>query len=83
MDHEIAIEIRQDVKQLLVQSAVHNQILAEHKNFSIALQKEQAVQKQTIAPLIEHVSLMNKLGKGLGAILIVLIGQALVRLLLL
>lgn len=79
---EMIREIRQDVKQLLVQSAVHNEILSEHKNFSVALQNEQKTIHAKLEPLQEHVSIMNKVLKGMGGLAIALIVQAIVRLLL-
>ncbi len=61
-------EIKQDVKTLLLQSAVHNQILAEHKNFSIALQTEQKILHAEMEPIKKHVYLVDSVLKTSGMI---------------
>lgn len=72
-------EIKKDVKQLLVQSAVHNQVLIEHKNFSIALQAEQKIQRAEIDPLKTQSQLLNSLAKILVALFVGFAGQYLVN----
>lgn len=72
-------EIKEDVKELLQRSAVHNQILAEHKAYSIALQNEQKVIKAQIEPLIKDHHLIALFLKACGAILIGVTVQAVVR----
>lgn len=63
-------EIKADIKQLLQQSAVHNQILSEHKAYSLALQREQAVLGERIKPIERHVVIMGWMLKIPGAIFI-------------
>jgi hypothetical protein len=88
---EIVKEIRQDVKELIKQGAVHNALLLEHERRSIALQTGLELQKTEIdsrlKPIEAHVSNVENVVKGIlkvvGGALIVLIGQTLVRMLLL
>lgn len=88
---EIVKEIRQDVKELLQRSAVHNELLREHERRSIALQSGLELQKTEVdarlKPIEIHVSNVENVVKGVlkvvGGAAIVLIGQALVRILLL
>lgn len=77
--HDDIQEIKKDVKQLLVQSAIHNQILAEHKAYSLALQKEQEVQREQLKPLTQHVRFMGILLKAIGTLSIGVLIQAIVR----
>ena len=83
-------EIKSDVKELLQRSAVHNQILAEHKNFSIALQNEQRMLKEhmdakalltdaKIDPLIKSHHTNAQVLKVVGAIGIGLVIQITVK----
>lgn len=82
MEDDIAKEIRQDVKELLQRSAVHNELLRTHEARSLALQAGQEKLETRLQPIEEHVSLMNRVAKVLGAVVAGLIVQALVRLLL-
>lgn len=72
-------EIKADVKVLLQSSAVHNALLAEHKNFSIALQNEQKIIKTELAPIKSHVHLMNVILKVLGVLSTGLLLQVLIH----
>ncbi len=62
-------EIKADVKVLLQQGAVHNQILLEHKAYSVALQGEQKVINERIRPIEQHVIVMSTLLKILGGLM--------------
>lgn len=73
-------EIKADVKSLLQQSAVHNQILLEHKQYSQALQKEQEVLKARIEPIEKQSNLISIAFKGIGLITIGAVIQLLIRL---
>lgn len=75
-------EIKSDVKVLLQQSAVHNEILREHKNFSIALQQEQKLISERIRPIEKHVDLVGKILKISGAVFVGVMIEILVSLLL-
>ncbi len=72
-------EIKVDVKELLKLSAVHNEILRTHDARSLALQAGQEKLDVRLRPIEEHVSLVSKLLKAAGAVLVVLLGQALIR----
>lgn len=71
-------ELKQDVKELLKLSAVHNELLRTHEARSLALQKSQEMLESQLDPIKEHVSLMNKLLKGAGLILVGAVVQAIV-----
>jgi hypothetical protein len=68
-------ELRGDVKELLQRSAVHNQILQEHKNFSIALQNEQKIIKAQLDPLMKDHHLIATILKVAGAVMVAIIGK--------
>lgn len=78
MDHDIK-EIKADVKELLQRSAVHNQILQEHKAYSIALQAEQRVIHTELVPIKDHVKLMTLCLKLGGTLLMGVLIQAAIR----
>lgn len=63
-------EIKQDVKTLLERSAIHNQILAEHKAYSLALQAEQKVLHAELEPIKKHVVIVDACAKILLAIFV-------------
>jgi hypothetical protein len=72
-------EIKQDVKELVKQGAVHNQLLLEHERRSIALETAQKELEAKIEPIQKHVNLVSILLKGLGAISIGAVIQIIIR----
>ena len=78
-------EVKQDVKELLQRSAVHNELLRTHEARSLALQASQKELDQRLNPIEKHVNLVDKALKGLGLIVTgVIVGatvQALIKLL--
>lgn len=79
---EVVKEIRQDVKELLQRSAVHNELLREHERRSLALQSGQERLDERMKPVEQHVGVVSAVLKIAGSAAIIFIGQALVRLLL-
>lgn len=77
--HEDIKELKADVKILVQQSAVHNEILRTHESRSIALQEEQKVLHAQLEPIKEHVALVSKVLKVLGAVAIGALTQAVIR----
>ena len=65
--------------ELVKQGAVHNVILQEHKNFSLALQQEQRLIKKELEPIKEHVHFVSIVLKAFGALLVGISIQFLVR----
>ena len=62
-------EMKQDVKELIRQGAVHNELLRTHEARSLALQKALELQGQEMAPIKQHVNTVNTMGKAALAIL--------------
>lgn len=62
-------DIKQDVKALLQQGAIHNELLRTHEARSLALQQEQKNQAVRLEPIQRHVDFVNSLGKTLLAVL--------------
>lgn len=77
--HEDIKELKADVKLLVSQSAVHNEILRTHESRSIALQEEQKVLHAQLEPIKEHVALVSRVLKILGAVCIGALTQAVIR----
>lgn len=65
--------------ELVKQSAVHNVILQEHKNFSISLQNEQKMMRQELEPIKQHVHFVTLFLKALGAVVVGLAIEFLVK----
>lgn len=61
-------EIKQDVKVLLQQSAVHNELLRTHENRSLALQASQEKLEIKLEPIEKSMYVINMIFKGLGAV---------------
>jgi hypothetical protein len=84
MTHEDLQELRADVKELVKQGAIHNELLRTHEARSLALQTEQKLQAQEILPLKEHVRFVSSFLKWTGGLLATataaLIVQILIRL---
>lgn len=55
--------IEDKVIDLIKQQSEHNAILAEHKNFSIALQKEQEKIEHDLEPIKKHVYVVGNILK--------------------
>lgn len=72
-------ELKSDVKELLQRSAVHNALLAEHKNFSIALQNEHRLIRTELVPIKEHIHLVGTILKIGGMILAGVVVQWFIR----
>lgn len=72
-------EIKTDIKALTQLTAVHNQILQEHKGYSQALQNEQRVINAKIEPLIKDHYLISIVLKIAGAVLVGVAIQLAVR----
>lgn len=62
-------ELKQDVKELIRQSAVHNELLRTHEARSLALQEQVKLQAQKMEPIQKHVDVVNMLGKSALAII--------------
>lgn len=56
-------ELKADVKELIKQGAIHNELLRTHEARSLALQEEQKAQARRLAPVEKHVDLINAIGK--------------------
>jgi len=74
-------EIRQDVKELVKQGAIHNTLLQTHEARSLALQSSIEKVETRLNPVEQHVTLVSKMLKVLGAVSVGAAIQALVRLL--
>jgi len=74
-------EIRQDVKELVKQGAIHNTLLQTHEARSLALQSNIEKIETRLTPVEQHVSLVSKMLKIIGAVSVGAIVQAIVRLL--
>lgn len=74
-------EIHTDVKELVKQSVIHNEILRTHEARSIALQNAIEKTETRLIPVEKHVYLVALIFKGLGAITVGAIIQWLVSLL--
>lgn len=74
-------EIKADVKTLLQQGAVHNEILRTHESRSLALQKGQEALDLRIKPVEMHVNAMNLGLKLIGLITVGVLIQAIIRVL--
>lgn len=61
-------EISQDVKELVKQGAIHNTLLQTHEARSLALQASIEKVENRLSPVEQHVSLVSKMLKVLGAI---------------
>jgi hypothetical protein len=72
-------EIKEDVKELLKQSAVHNELLRTHEARSLALQKEQERLEERIVPIAQHVAFVSVILKGIGLISVGAVAQLLIR----
>lgn len=68
-------EIKTTVNKLSEQAAVHNHVLSEHHKRSLMLE-------EALKPIQVHVSLMQKILYGAGAIAVAIISQWAIRLLL-
>lgn len=71
-------EIRDDIKELLQRSAVHNELLRTHEARSLALQKGQELLDVRIKPLETQAHSINMILKALGVILTGSAGGALI-----
>lgn len=60
--------IQQDVKELVKQGAIHNTLLQTHEARSLALQSSIEKVETRLSPVEQHVSLVNKMLKVLGAV---------------
>ena len=72
-------EIKTDVKELLKQSAVHNELLREHERRSDNLERRQDVLDVRLSPLEKHQHWINIVLGALGAILIGFVVQLLAQ----
>ena len=61
-------EIRQDIKELIKQGAIHNELLRTHEARSLALQKMQEQQAREIDPIKDHVRFVSSFLKWTGGI---------------
>lgn len=61
-------EMRHDIKELLKQGAIHNELLRTHEARSLALQEEQKLQALRIKPIEEHVKFVSSFLKWAGGI---------------
>jgi hypothetical protein len=77
--HEDIKELKADVKMLVQQGAVHNELLRQHEARSLALQDEQKAVRLELEPVKEHVALVGKILKVLGAVFVGAVTQAIVR----
>lgn len=74
-------EIHTDVKELVKQGVIHNEILRTHEARSLALQGAIEKTEARIVPIEKHVYLVALIFKGLGAITVGALIQWLVSLL--
>lgn len=63
-------ELKVDVKELVKQGIVHNELLRQHEAYSLALQNEQKAQALRLVPIENHVTFVNRLGKSSLTILL-------------
>lgn len=73
-------EIKQDVKELIKQGAVHNELLRQHEARSLALQQEQKVQAQRFIPLEKQNDINRYIFGALGTLALAVLGKLLLHL---
>lgn len=61
-------DIRADIKELVKQGAIHNELLRTHEARSLALQADQDKIKQALEPIKQHVATVNTGAKWIGAV---------------
>lgn len=79
MDQDDLKEIKQDVKEILQRTAVHNELLREHERRSLALEKRQDAHETEMAPIKQHVRFVDAGLKIIGSLALLALGQALLR----
>lgn len=79
-------ELKADIKELkgmtldlVKQGARHNVLLEQHEARSLALQSAQEKLDVRLEPVEDHVKIINRVGKVIGAILVGLIIQIAVK----
>lgn len=73
-------ELKHDVKELVKQGIIHNELLRTHEARSLALQEEMKLQAGALVPIKRHVDLMNIFLKAGGTVTVFLAGHALLKL---
>lgn len=68
MNQDDLKEIKQDIKELVRQGAIHNTLLQEHERRSIALEKRQDAYDISLQPIKAHVQFINMVLKSVGAL---------------
>jgi hypothetical protein len=61
-------EMRADIKDLIKQGAVHNELLRTHEARSLALQEMLKLQAQEIEPIKDHVKFVSSFLKWAGGL---------------
>lgn len=77
MDHDDVKELKQDVKELVKQGIVHNELLRTHEARSISLQQEQKLLQARLVPIEAHVNWVSLILKTLGSVVVFLLGRML------
>lgn len=76
--HELKADLKEmkaDVKELVKQSAIHNELLKTHEARSLALQSEQKLQAQRLAPLEQHKFVVSIIMSALGTLMLAVLGK--------
>jgi hypothetical protein len=68
MSPEELREMRQDVKELVKQGAIHNELLRTHEARSLELQSRQDELSQRLEPISKHVDLVTLILKLIGGV---------------
>jgi hypothetical protein len=68
MSPEELREMRQDVKELVKQGAIHNELLRTHEARSLELQSRQDELSQRLEPIAKHVDLVTLILKLIGGV---------------
>jgi hypothetical protein len=80
MDQEDMKELKQDVKEILQRTAIHNQLLQEHERRSLALERRQDSYQAQLEPVKKHVDFVNMVLKAFGGLALLVLGQYLLKL---
>lgn len=79
MNQDDLAELKQDVKEILQRTAIHNELLREHERRSLALEKRQEVHETEMAPIKHHVRFVDAGLKIVGSLALLALGQYLLK----
>ena len=69
-NNDLIKDMSMDIKDLVKQGAVHNQLLLEHERRSLSLESRQEAFTEKLRPIENHIHWVNIVLKSLGAILV-------------